>query len=136
MGEKSEPKGAKHDDPMRNRYSHEVWQRYASPVWFDIRQSDTLNVKLAREKNDERHICPLQLQVIERCLELWTTKDDVVASWFAGIGSEGYVALKMDRRFIGVELKRSYYDVMVKNLEQIAGRSNKRIKGFFEDYIE
>ena len=135
VGEKPEPKKAKNDDPAKNKYSHEVWQRYASPVWMDIRQGDTLNVKLAREKSDERHICPLQLQVIERCLELWTTRGDVVASWFAGIGSEGHVALKLARRFVGVELKESYYNVMIKNLKQIAGRENKRIKGFFQDYI-
>ena len=135
IGEKPEPKRTKDDDPMKNKYSHEVWQRYASPVWMDIRQGDTLNVKLAREKDDERHICPLQLQVIERCLELWTTEEDVVASWFAGIGSEGYVALKMGRRFIGVELKKSYYDVMVRNLKQVAGRNNKRLRGFFQDFI-
>lgn len=97
------------------------WQRYASPVWMDIDQSDTLNgYRDAREEPDERHICPLQLGVIRRCLELWTAKDDVVWSPFMGIGSEGYVALQMGRRFIGAELKASYYAQAVKNLTEAA----------------
>lgn len=132
IGERPEPKAAKVDDPMKNKYSHEVWQRYASPVWFDIKQGDTLNVRLAREKEDERHICPLQLQVIERCLELWTNPGDIVASWFAGIGSEGYVALKAGRRFVGVELKPAYYKIMVRNLEKVLGGPAKK-RGFFFD---
>lgn len=85
------------------------WQNYASPVWMDINPSDTLQRESAREDNDERHICPLQLQVIERGIELWTNPGDVVLSPFAGIGSEGYVAVKANRRFIGVELKESYF---------------------------
>jgi len=117
IGEKEEPKAVKRNDPKTNKYSHFVWQRYASPVWMDIRQGNTLNVKLAREKNDERHICPLQLDAIARCLELWTNPGDIVASWFAGIGSEGYQALKMGRKAVCVELKKSYYDLMVKNLK-------------------
>ena len=85
------------------------WQNYASPVWMDINPSDTLQRESAREDNDERHICPLQLQVIERGIELWTNPGDVVLSPFAGIGSEGYQAVKMGRRFVGIELKESYY---------------------------
>lgn len=99
------------------------WQKYASPVWMDIDQSNTLNFVKAREMNDERHICPLQLDVIERCVELWTSPGDVVLSPFAGIGSEGYVSVKMGRRFVGIELKRSYFDWAVRNLhdaEQLA----------------
>jgi len=99
------------------RYSIEVWQRYASPVWMDINPSDTLQRESAREHEDERHICPLQLQVIERALELWTNPNDLVLSPFAGIGSEGYVAVKSDRRFVGVELKQSYYRQACLNLE-------------------
>lgn len=95
----------------------QVWQRYASPVWMDINPSDTLQFRRAREHNDERHICPLQLQVIERALELWSNPGDQVFSPFAGIGSEGYVSLKMGRRFIGAELKRSYYEQACRNLE-------------------
>lgn len=118
IGEESEPKRRKNNDPKKNKYSHLVWQRYASPVWFDIRQSDTLNVKIAREDKDERHICPLQLQVIARCLELWTNENDIVLSPFAGIGSEGYQSLLMKRKFIGIELKESYYKTAIRNLKK------------------
>ena len=116
IGELPEPKAKKLDDPRTNKYSHMVWQRYASPVWFDIRQTDTLNVRAAREEDDERHICPLQLQTIARCLELWTNPGDTILSPFAGIGSEGYVALGMGRRFVGIELKESYWRQACRNL--------------------
>jgi len=116
IGEMDEPNREKNDNPKTNKYSHEIWQRYASPVWFDINQSDTLNFRAAREDKDERHICPLQLQTIARCLELWTNKGDVVFSPFAGIGSEGYEAIEMNRKFIGIELKESYYKTAIKNL--------------------
>lgn len=92
------------------------WQNYASPVWMDINPSDTLQRESAREDNDERHICPLQLQVIERGIELWTNPGDVVLSPFAGIGSEGYVAIKNGRRFVGIELKESYYKQACANI--------------------
>lgn len=98
-------------------YSIDVWQRYASPVWMDINPSNTLQHRSAREHNDERHICPLQLDVIERCIQLWSNKGDTVYSPFMGIGSEGYCAIKMGRKFIGCELKESYYRQAVKNLE-------------------
>lgn len=93
------------------------WQRYASPVWMDINPSDTLQRQSAREDDDERHICPLQLEVIDRAVELWTNPNDLILSPFAGIGSEGHVALKMGRRFVGVELKQSYFDQAVRNLK-------------------
>ena len=125
-GEMDEPKEQKKDDPRVNKYSHKVWQRYASPVWFDINQTDTLNVRMARDKNDERHICPLQLCVIARCLELWSNPGDIVLSPFAGIGSEGYQAIEMDRRFIGFELKESYYRQAVKYLEYIENKPEQR----------
>ena len=92
------------------------WQKIASPVWMDINPSDTLQYMSAREHNDERHIAPLQLEVIRRALRLWSNPGDLVLSPFAGIGSEGYCALQMGRRFIGVELKRSYYEQARKNL--------------------
>lgn len=98
-------------------YSHQVWRRYASPVWMDIRQSNTLQYKSAREEKDEKHICPLQLDVIARAIELWSNPGDIVFSPFAGIGSEGYQALKMDRNFVGVELKISYFKIMVNNMQ-------------------
>ena len=110
------------DNPERISHTHEtfpvdVWQNYASPVWMDIRQSDTLQKKSAREDKDERHICPLQLEVIQRCIELWTNPGDIVLDPFAGIGSVPYVAVTMGRRGIGVELKESYYKQARNNLE-------------------
>jgi len=96
----------------------QLWQQYASPVWMDINPSDTLQYRSAREHNDERHICPLQLEVIRRSVKLWTNPGDIVWSPFAGIGSEGYVALEMGRRFIGSELKPSYYRQSCKNLDR------------------
>ncbi len=96
--------------------SIDIWQRYASPVWMDINPSRTLQKGSAREEKDERHICPLQLDVIERGLQLWSMPGDTVLSPFAGIGSEGYCAVRMGRRFIGVELKKSYYQQAVANL--------------------
>ena len=97
----------------------ELWQKYASPVWMDINPSRTLNKMPARDENDERHICPLQLDVIERCLHLWSNPDDLVFSPFAGIGSEGHSALKMGRRFIGSELKPSYFVIATENLNSV-----------------
>mgnify|MGYP000866685071 FL=1 len=97
-------------------YPVSKWQQVASPVWMDIDPSDTLQYASAREHDDERHICPLQLEVIRRGIELWTNPGDIVLSPFAGIGSEGYVALQMGRRFVGVELKASYYRQAASNL--------------------
>lgn len=94
-----------------------LWQRYASPVWFDINQTRTLNYREARHEDDVKHICPLQLDVIERALELWSAPNDLVFSPFLGVGSEGYCSVKMGRRFIGSELKPSYFDQAVKNME-------------------
>lgn len=98
-------------------YSIEVWQRYASPVWMDINQSRTLQYKTAREEKDELHISPLQLDVIERCIHLWSNFGDVVFTPFMGIGSEVYGAVEMGRKGIGIELKASYYEQAVKNLD-------------------
>ena len=97
-----------------------LWQRYASPVWTDIDPSDTLQHRSAREDDDERHICPLQLGVIRRCTELWSNVGDIVWSPFMGIGSEGVVALEMGRRFIGAELKGSYFEQACRNLHEAA----------------
>lgn len=93
-----------------------VWQRFASPVWMDINPSKTLQYISARENDDERHICPLQLEIIERGIELWSNPNDLVFSPFTGIGSEGYTALQMGRRFIGSELKKSYFELAARNL--------------------
>lgn len=93
-----------------------MWQKYASPIWSDIDQGRTLNKLPARDENDEKHMCPLQLDVIERCIHLWTNKGDLVFSPFTGIGSEGYCAVKMGRRFIGTELKPQYYELATQNI--------------------
>jgi len=98
-------------------YPVDKWQRVASPVWMDIDPQDTLQYRSAREHDDERHICPLQLEVIRRGIDLWTNPGDIVLSPFAGIGSEGYVALQMQRRFVGIELKASYYQQAARNLK-------------------
>jgi DNA modification methylase len=94
-----------------------MWQKYASPIWDDINQSRTLNKLPARDNNDEKHMCPLQLDVIERCIHLWTNKGDLVFSPFTGIGSEGYTAVKMNRRFVGTELKPSYWNLACQNID-------------------
>lgn len=95
----------------------DIWQQYASPVWHDINPSDTLQKTSAREEKDEKHICPLQLEVIRRAINLWTNPNDIVLTPFLGIGSEVYQALKMGRRGIGIELKESYFNQAVKNCE-------------------
>lgn len=95
-----------------------IWRRYAEPVWWDINQQNVLNGKIAREDKDEKHICPLQLDVIARAVELWTNPDEIVFSPFMGIGSEGYVSLNLKRKFIGVELKEAYYKHALKNLNE------------------
>jgi superfamily II DNA or RNA helicase len=110
------------ENPERVTHTNEtfpvkVWQRFASPVWMDINPSNTLNKNDAREDDDERHICPLQLDVIERGIELWTNPGDTVFSPFGGIASEGYMAVKMGRKFIGTELKESYWQEGTKNLQ-------------------
>lgn len=97
--------------PRQTNYSIAVWQRYASPVWFDINQTNVLNGRIARDSQDEKHICPLQLDVIARSIDIWTNKGDVVLTPFAGIGSEVVTAIKMGRKAIGIELKPSYYDI-------------------------
>lgn len=100
------------------RDSINIWQRYASPVWMDINPSDTLQFRNARDNDDERHICPLQLDVIRRGIQLWSNPGDVVLSPFMGIGSEGHVAIELGRCFVGFELKPSYYQCAVNNLAE------------------
>lgn len=106
-------------------YSIEVWQRYASPVWMDINQSRTLQYKTARDEKDEAHISPLQLDVIERCMHLWSNPGDVVFTPFLGIGSEVYGAVELGRKGMGIELKPSYYSQAVKNLEHASNQIGK-----------
>lgn len=103
----------------RNWYSIEVWQRYASPVWLDINQTRTLQYRGGRDQKDEQHISPLQLDVIERCIDLWSNEGDTVLTPFLGIGSEVYCAARMGRKGIGIELKPSYFAQAVKNLAEM-----------------
>lgn len=105
-------------------YPVSKWQKIASPIWTDIDPSDTLQYASAREHDDERHICPLQLEVIRRGVDLWTNPGDTVLTPFAGIGSEVYVAVEMGRRGVGVELKRSYYEQAVRNLHAIGSQGS------------
>lgn len=110
-----------------DEYPVSLWQRVASPVWMDINPSDTLQYMSAREHDDERHIAPLQLEVIRRCVRLWTNPGDTVLSPFAGIGSEGHVAIIEGRRFIGAELKGSYYRQAVANLARAENDQQQRL---------
>lgn len=105
-------------EPIKTDVTNEEWIEFARPIWYGIKESDTLNIQAARENQDERHICPLQLGTIERCVRLWSNQGDLVLSPFAGIGSEGYVSLQHNRRFVGIELKESYFKQAVKNLKQ------------------
>lgn len=111
------PNGTFDEDQRKNKLSHEIWQRYASPVWFDIRQTRVLSSEIARDEKDEKHVCPLQLDTIERCLELWSAPGDVVLDPFSGIGSTVYSAVSMGRYGIGFELKPSYFRQSIKNME-------------------
>lgn len=102
--------------PINPDITNEDWINWARPIWYGIRESDTLHVAEARGEDDERHICPLQLGTIERCIRLWSNPGEVVLSPFAGIGSEGYEAIRLGRRFIGFELKPQYSEVAARNL--------------------
>ena len=105
----------------------ETWQRYASPVWFDIKRTDVLSGKMARDEKDEKHLCPLQLEVIQRAVELWTNPGEVVFTPFMGIGSEVYQSLKLHRRAIGVELKESYFNQAAENCKMaISDRTERK----------
>lgn len=126
-GDNAEPIRAGISEKYRNEdgwITQEQWIEWAAPVWQrysdkfpnGIRETNVLNVRVARDEKDERHLCPLQLDVIERCVKLWSNPGDLVLSPFAGIGSEGHVALKFQRKFVGVELKRSYFETACRNL--------------------
>ena len=126
IGEGDGPDPAKfttHTD-SRNWFSIECWQKYASPVWMDINQSRTLQHRAGRDEKDEQHISPLQLDVIERCIALWSNEGDTVFTPFLGIGSEVYAAVEMGRRGIGIELKASYFAQAVKNVSEAARHKN------------
>lgn len=115
-------KPGENNKPVKNTdvtFPVKEWQEYASPTWMDINQSDTLQRLTVREYEDERHICPLQLEVIKRAMRLWSCENDTVLSPFMGIGSEGYVALQYNRKFVGIELKPSYFNQAVSNLKSV-----------------
>jgi DNA modification methylase len=107
-----------------SKYPVSWWQEVASPVWMTVDQGRVLNGECARDQADERHICPLQLDVIERAIELWSNPDDLVFSPFTGIGSEGYGALSLGRKFVGAELKKSYAEQACANLKNLANQSD------------
>lgn len=120
-------KPGENTEPVKCGIDVDTWQKYASPVWMDIDYGDTLNFRGARDEKDEKHICPLQLPTIERALTLWTNEGDTVYTPFLGVGSEVYQAVKMKRKGIGGELKKSYYDMAVQNCneaELIAGQKS------------
>lgn len=115
-------------EQKKNKRSHWIWQQYASPVWFDIRQTKVLPYREAKDGDDEKHICPLQLDVIERCLVLWSNENDIVLTPFMGVGSEAYVAVKRFRKAIGIELKESYYKQATRNIKYaIKKRTSERL---------
>lgn len=114
-------------DPIRHTpqdFPLQQWQEWASPVWMTVNQTNVLNVKAAKDSQDEKHLCPLQLDVIERALVMWSNAGDVVLSPFMGIGSEGYCSLKAGRKFIGTELKESYWRQACRNLESATAQSD------------
>ncbi len=110
------------------KFASPIWDVYPSPVWWDINPSDTLQIKSARDEKDEKHICPLQLEVIRRAIDLWTNPNDIVLSPFGGIGSEPVVALEKGRRAIAIELKDSYYTQMEKNCKNAVAVEQTTIK--------
>lgn len=123
-------KPGEHLNPVRCDIPVDTWQKYASPVWWDINYSNTLNYREARSEEDERHICPLQLETIERAIHLWSNEGDTVLTPFMGIGSEVFQAVKMNRKGIGFELKDSYFDVAVRNV--MAAIDGKKQMSIFE----
>ena len=110
--------------PVKPDISNEDWIKWAHPVWTDIRETHVLQHREGREEEDEKHICPLQLDVIDRAIRLWSNRGETVLSPFAGIGSEGYMALKRGRQFIGVELKRAYWEVAQRHLTRAHREAN------------
>ena len=116
---------------IKNDVSNEEWIEWARPVWLDIRETNTLNVRVARDAEDERHICPLQLDFIERVIRLWSNPGETVFSPFAGIGSEPYTAIKLGRRGLGIELKPSYWRTAVNNCRDMESTMN--MPSLFDD---
>lgn len=121
-GDNAEP--IRQDDEHPTRVTNDEWINWAQPVWWDIRETNTLNTEVAKDDADEKHICPLQLDFIERCIRLWSNPDDLILDPFGGIGSTGYVAILQGRRSISCELKPSYWRTAIMNLERAVEVSN------------
>lgn len=124
---KIDVKDARDSDEYKRLYSINVWQRYASPVWFDIDQGNVLNAAIAKDASDERHMCPLQLDVIDRAIELWSNPNEIIYSPFMGIGSEGVGAIRRNRGFVGSELKESYFNTAVKNIKNAINENKSNL---------
>jgi DNA modification methylase len=122
-------KDGEREDPVRCKISVDTWQQYASPVWMDIDYGKTLNTSAAREERDEKHICPLQIPTIERLTVLYSNEGDECFTAFGGIGSEPATWLKLNRKAIAIELKKSYFDQMVKNCKS-AIEAKKQLVAF------
>ena len=114
----------------KENFPLETWQKWASPVWFDIEQTNVLNKELARENKDEKHICPLQLDVIERLISLYSNEGEIILDPFAGIGSVGVKAIQMKRKFLGIELKVGYFNQMRKYLDNELIKNNQNQLSF------
>jgi len=119
-------KYAGHKDPKTNKLSHIIWQRYASSVWDDIRIDEVLKYKESKDEDDEKHVHPLQLDVIHRIVELYSNPDEIVLTPFMGVGSEVYGAVRMGRKAIGIELKASYFKQAIKNLSELESLHHKQ----------
>lgn len=119
-------KDGERNDPVHCNISVDTWQKWASPVWMDIDYGDTLNAASGRDEKDEKHICPLQLPTIERLIGLYSNENDIVFTPFMGIGSEVYQAIKMNRKAIGIELKKSYYETAINNIKNITEQQNQQ----------
>ena len=112
--------------PVENgEMTRDMWIEWAHPVWYGINESDTLQKTTARSAEDDKHICPLQLGTIERCIALWSNPGETILSPFAGIGSEIYQAIKMGRKGIGIELKPMYFNVMTRNVREAQRQSHQ-----------
>jgi DNA modification methylase len=112
--------------PIQNNIPFDLWCKIAEPVWIDVEEGDTLDYRSARASDDERHITPTQLKPIEWCYNMWCNVGETVLSPFSGVASEGYVAVKTNRKYIGIELKESYFDLSVKNLQAAVLEKNQR----------
>ena len=118
------------DESLPNYLPVDLWQKYASPVWMDVDYKRTLQYRSARDGNDEKHICPLQLDTIERIIHLYSNENETIFSPFGGIGSEGFQAIKMNRKSISIELKESYFKLNAKNHKDIVKEINSTLKLF------